>query len=74
MDLLNGILDYSSKDEIKRLLAKNRYAKCPEGVSKRSFAAIRAAMERRFMDEWIDTPPGLYSDSEIWAQTFAKYL
>ena len=62
------------KQEIYKILAQNRYAKCPENVNKRQFAAIRAVMEKRYMREWMATPDGLYSDSEIWTQTFMSYL
>lgn len=62
------------RNTIKRLLAGNRYAECPDNVSKKRFAAIRHNMERRYMQEWMATPPGLYSDSDIWHQTFLSYL
>lgn len=62
------------KEQIKRILAKNRYAVCPENVNKRQFSAIRAAMEKQFLKEWLSTPEGLYTDSQIWKQTFNKYL
>ena len=55
---------------IRSILAENRYAKCPEKINKKRFAAVRAAMERRYMAEYMATPPGLYTDSQIWSQTF----
>ena len=67
-----------TKEETKalayRTLAKNRYANRPEEVTPNQWAAIRSIMERIFTAEWMDTPAGLYTDSEIWAQTFHKYL
>jgi hypothetical protein len=57
-----------------RTLAQNRYAKRPEQVTPRQWAAIRSIMERRFSAEWMDTPAGLYTDEQIWKQTFQKYL
>lgn len=62
------------RNTIKKLLAGNRYAECPDNVSKRRFAAIRNNMEKRYMKEWMATPEGLYSDSDIWHQTFMSYL
>lgn len=55
---------------IRQMLAKNRYAKCPDGINKKRFAGVRAAMERRYMREYMATPEGLYTDAQIWAQTF----
>lgn len=59
---------------IRRTLAKNRYAECPANVSKRRFSAIRHSMEELYMKEWMRTPQGLYTDSEIWKQTFIHLL
>lgn len=62
------------RQEIRKLLARNRHADCPEGFNKNRFAAIRADMERRYMAEFMDTPEGLYSSEAIWKQTFGRYL
>lgn len=56
------------------VLARDRYAKCPEGVSKRRFAGIRNYIELRYRKEWLNTPEGLYTDSEIWNQTLNYIL
>jgi hypothetical protein len=55
---------------IHAILAKNRYAKCPDGINKKRFAGIRAAMEKIFLAQYMATPEGLYTDAQIWAQTF----
>lgn len=55
---------------IRQILAKNRYAKCPDGINKKRFAGVRAAMEKIFMVQYMATPEGLYTDAQIWAQTF----
>lgn len=61
------------KEKAYKVLAKDRYAKCPEGINPRVFAAVRGVMERRFMQAYMDTPEGLYTDAQIWAQCFSKY-
>lgn len=66
-----------TKEEAKKrcytILAWDRYAQCPEGISKRQFAAVKAAMHRQFMDAWMDTPAGLYSNAQVWAQCFHAF-
>lgn len=59
---------------IRKLLAADRHAECPHGLSRKRFAAIRRAMYETYMREWMNTPEGLYSDSEIWQQTFGHLL
>lgn len=63
-----------TKKEIYQVLAKNRYAKRPESVSAHQWGAIKSIMERRYMQEYMETPEGLYTDAQIWAQTFKKYI
>ena len=68
---------YTEKEQrliAKKTLAANRYANCPEGVNKRRFNAIKASMEKRYMRESMASPYGLYSDSQIWSQTFSYML
>lgn len=62
------------RQEIKKLLAADRHALCPEGFSKRRFYSIRADMERRYMREFLNTPDGLYTSATIWKQTFGYLL
>ena len=63
-----------TKQEIYQVLAKNRYAARPENVSARQWSAIRSSMERRYMQEYMETPKGLYTEAQIWAQTFKDLI
>ena len=66
-----------TKDFTKKLaclmLANNRYAERPELIPARQWAAVKSAMERRYMAEWMATPDGLYNDDKVWRQTFNSY-
>lgn len=56
--------------EIKKMLAKDMYARCPENVTKQRFELIKHYMFETYMKELKSTPEGLYTRSEIWKQTF----
>lgn len=62
------------RTEAYKILAKNRYASRPEHITPQQWGNIRRRMYDRYMDEWMATTPGLYTDSEIWSQTFAHIL
>ena len=57
-----------------KTLAANKYAERPPEIPKHQWHAIRSVMFERYMREWMRTPDGLYSDSQIWKQTFMTYL
>lgn len=63
-----------SKKICYKILAKNRYASCPQDISKRQFAAVKSYMTKKFMKELLATPSGLYTDSELWSQTFRSLM
>lgn len=52
------------------LLAQNRYARKPKEISAHQWNAVKGIMEKRFTREYMDTPQGLYTDEQIWKQTF----
>jgi hypothetical protein len=66
-----------TKEEAKKrcytILARDMCAQCPADINKRQFAAVKATMRRRFMAAWMDTPAGLYSDAQVWAQCFHAF-
>ena len=62
-----------TKQCAKRILACNRFAKRPATANPRMWGAVKGAMERRYMKEWMNTPKGLYSSDQIWAQCFNNY-
>ena len=65
-------------NETKKLayktLAANKHAKRPEEISMHQWTAIYSIMNEKYIKALMDTPSGLYSDSEVWKQTFASYL
>ena len=65
-------------NETKKLayttLAANKHAKRPEEISRHQWTSIYSVMNNKYIKALMDTPLGLYSDSEVWKQTFASYL
>lgn len=64
----------TKKIEIRKMLAKNKYAKKPESVSNQQWVQNKRIMEEKYLKEWMNTPEGLYTDEQIWKQTFQHYL
>jgi hypothetical protein len=67
-------MNTSTKTKCYQILARDRYAQCPEGINKRQFSAVKAHMKKVYMKAWMDTPEGLYTDEAIWHQCFHHYL
>lgn len=67
-----------TKNETKKLaysiLAKNMYAKRPDEVPSRQWAGVKSSMLAKYRKEWMGTPEGLYTDAQIWQQTFSSLI
>jgi len=67
-----------TKNETKKIaysvLANNMYAKRPNEVPSRQWAGVKSAMFAKYIKEWMDTPDGLYTDAQIWQQTFSSLI
>lgn len=60
----------NTKELAKAILAQNRFAERPKSISSDVWEKTKKAMEKRFFKEIMDTPEGLYTNDQIWAQTF----
>lgn len=67
-------MEQSAKERAYKILAKDRYANRPEDIPVRVWNGVRSYMERCYMKELMNTPAGLYTNNEIWEQTFRSYL